>query len=377
MNPGESTRRIMRLLAILWAAVMIALAPQAALAQNEDLSAPPELVAPPPAPTDPEQLEAIPADVAADASSEDVAPGADAYTPLGPDMIKGQPVNGGLTFQDQYSPTGDYALWVHDVVLLPLVVAICLFVLGLLLWVIARYRRRENVAPSRTSHNTMIEVIWTLVPVIILVAIAIPSITLLARQYESPPADAVTIKATGYQWYWGYTYPDNGGFEVISNMMDENEALRSGLPPQLAVDNRVVVPAGEWLRIQVTAADVIHSWAVPSLWFKLDAVPGRLNEKRLFIEEPGIYYGQCSELCGVRHGYMPIAVEALPRPQWEAWIRSQGGTFGEEAEAPEIAPVQEPESAVPGAAGAGAPPTEDTAPTENTAPAQGAAQTDA
>lgn len=313
--------------------------------------------------------ESVPAAAAAEPSTTDAFVGEQAatggYTPLGPEWIKGQPTPGAMTFQQQYSPNGHYALWMHDAILLPLIVAISLVVLGLLLWVIARYNRRANAVPSRTSHNTLIEVIWTAVPVLILVAIAVPSITLLSRQYRSPPEDALTVKVTGYQWYWGYGYPDNGGFEVISNMMDEGDAIAAGLPPQLAVDNRMVVPVGEPIRIQTTGADVIHSFAVPSLWFKIDAVPGRLNERVLFIEEPGIYYGQCSELCGARHGYMPIAVEALPRPQFEAWLLSKGGTLGGEGEgaaAPTLAPPQEPESGVEGAPGAGAPPTEETAP---------------
>jgi cytochrome c oxidase subunit 2 len=187
----------------------------------------------------------------------------------------------------------------------------------------------------------MIEVIWTIVPVIILVVIAVPSITLLARQYETPPADAVTIKATGYQWYWGYTYPDHGEIEVISNMLDDAEALKRGEPSQLAVDNRMVVPAGVPLRIQTTATDVIHAFAVPSLWFKMDAVPGRLNEKLLTIKEPGVYYGQCSELCGARHAYMPIAIEALPPAEFAAWVKAQGGAMPGEAEAaPAAAPAE-------------------------------------
>ena len=256
------------------------------------------------------------------------------YEPLGPEWIKGQPEPGGMTFQTQYSKDGDYALWMHNAILLPLMVAISLFVLALLLWVVVRYNRRANPKPSKTTHNTLIEVVWTVIPALILLAIAIPSIRLLARQYEAPPADAVTIKATGFQWYWTYSYPDNGDFEIISNMMPEDEAIAKGFPSQLEADNRLVVPANTPLRIQTTAADVIHSFAVPSLWFKLDAVPGRLNERIMQIEEPGIYYGQCSELCGGRHAYMPIAVEALPRPQWEAWVRAQGGTIGAEEAAP-------------------------------------------
>ena len=305
-----------------------------------------------------------PVDAAAEASTLNVAEGSDAYTPMGPEWIRGAPESGAMTFQDQHSPQGKFALWFHDAILLPLIVAICLIVLALLLWVIARYNRRANTVPSKTSHNTIIEVIWTAVPVLILVAIAIPSITLLARQYRSAPADALTIKATGYQWYWGYTYPDNGGFEGISNMKDEGQALAEGFPPQLEADNRMVVPVGEPIRLQTTGADVIHSFGVPSLWFKIDAVPGRINERMLIIEEPGIYYGQCMELCGARHAYMPITIEAVPRPQFEAWVRAQGGTVGGEAEAAAttLAPAQEPESSVEGAPGAGAAPTTTTAP---------------
>lgn len=311
-----------------------------------------------------EAVEAAPVDqaAAADGSTAEAAPGADSYTPLGPDMIKGRPTSADedffatMQFQDQYSEIGDDALFMHDVFLLPLITAISLFVLFLLFWVVIRFRRAKNPTPSRTTHNTALEVFWMVVPALILAVVAIPSIRLLAKQYEAPPENAVTIKATGYQWYWGYTYPDNGGFEVISNMMPEGEAVAKGLPGQLAVDNRMVVPAGVPLRIQTTAADVIHAFSVPSLWFKIDAVPGRLNERIMTIEEPGIYYGQCSELCGARHGYMPISVEALPMEQFEAWVRSQGGTVGDEAE-PELeaAPLQEPESAVPDAAGAGEP----------------------
>jgi cytochrome c oxidase subunit 2 len=252
-----------------------------------------------------------------------VAPGG--YTPMKPTPGIGMPVDGGITFQKQFSPTGDYALRMHDHLLMPLIVAITLLVLFLLLYVIVRYNKRSNPIPSRTSHNTLIEVIWTLLPVLILVGIAIPSIQLLAKQYTPAPAKALTVKATGYQWYWGYTYPDNGGFEVISNMLPEAAARKNGEPPHLAADFRMVVPVGEPIRLQTTGSDVIHSFAVPSLWFKLDAVPGRINEKVLFIEKPGVYYGQCSELCGARHAYMPIVVEALPRDKFNAWVLTQSG----------------------------------------------------
>lgn len=287
-----------------------------------------------------ESADAAPAD-AAQATDETAADGtasADAavaenaqYTPMKPTPGKGQPIEAGVDFQTQYSDLGEEAYFLHNAILLPIITVISLFVLALLLWVIVRYRRKANPEPSRVAHNTLIEIIWILIPVLILLVVAIPSINLLVKQYETAPEGALTVKVTGYQWYWGYGYPDNGGFEVVSNMLSDEEAIKRGEPTHLAADNRMVVPAGEPIRLQITAADVIHSFAVPSLWFKMDAVPGRLNEKMMIIKEPGVYYGQCSELCGVKHGYMPIAIEALPRDKFEAWVRAQGGEVGGEA----------------------------------------------
>ena len=296
-----------------------------------------------------------------------VASTAGSYTPMVPTPGKGMPVDGRYGLQQQFSPIGDYGEWMHDVILLPLIFAISIFVLLLLLFVMFRFRRSANPIPSKTTHNAFIEVIWTLVPVLILVAIAVPSISLLAIQYKPAPAGSLTIKATGYQWYWGYTYPDNGGFEVVSNMLKEADEVKAGErartdadgPPHLAADTRMVVPVGVPIRLQTTGSDVIHSFAMPSLWFKLDAIPGRINEKVLFIKEPGVYFGQCSQLCGARHGYMPIVIEALPKAQFEAWVLTQpGGTLGKPkpAGAPAAAPLQAPVSAVPGAPSAGAPP---------------------
>lgn len=343
MALGNWSKATVRFATLLWAAALMTLAPAAVQAQD-----------------------AVP--VAGSEPVEAEAPALDStYEPLGPEWIKGQPTSfeddavASMTFQEQFSSNGDYALWMHHAILLPVITIISLFVLGLLLWVVARYRKAANPNPSKTTHNTFIEVVWTLVPVLVLVGIAIPSITLLARQYETPPADAVTIKATGYQWYWGYNYPDNGDFEVISNMLSNDDAIANGEPALLAVDNRMVVPANTPLRIQTTAADVIHAFSIPSLWFKIDAVPGRLNERMLTIDEPGIYYGQCSELCGVKHGFMPIAVEALPRDKWEAWVRSQGGTVAgdepetEEAPAEDAATEEAPAEEADAAAGDAAP----------------------
>lgn len=324
MTMGQALGQMKFATAALFAAVLLALAafaaPQPAMAQDAADAAP------------------VTTEEAAPAATEEAAEATGSYTPMAPTKDKGMPTAyeesaiKSMSFQDQYTENGAYALGMHNYLLLPIITAISLFVLALLLWVMIRYNRRSNPTPSRTTHNTLIEVIWTVVPVLILVVIAVPSITLLANQYEEPPEEAVTIKAIGYQWYWGYEYPDHGVGEIVSNMLPKDEALARGEPALLAVDNRMVVPAGVPLRIQTTAADVIHSFAVPSLWFKQDAVPGRLNQKMLTIEEPGVYYGQCSELCGARHGFMPITVEALPPAEFEAWIREQGGTIPGEAE---------------------------------------------
>lgn len=289
------------------------------------------------------------------------AAAASTYVPMKPVPGIGQPIDGAYGFQQQFSPNGHYARWMHDAILMPVITIITLFVLILLVIVVAKFNRRANPVASRTSHNTLIEVVWTLVPVLILVGIAIPSITLLAKQYKPAPENALTVKATGNQWFWTYTYPDNGGFEVISNMLPDDEAVKRGEPAKLAVDYRMVLPAGEPIRLQTAGADVIHSFAVPSLWFKLDAVPGRVNEKVLFIEKPGVYYGQCSELCGVRHGYMPIAIEALPRDKFNAWVLSQGGEIDNQPK-PAAAPAAAAPAVVPAAAEATASATESAAP---------------
>jgi cytochrome c oxidase subunit 2 len=247
----------------------------------------------------------------------------------------GHPLDGKVSIQQQVTKNGLRAHHFHDVILFPLITIISLFVLALLVWVVIRYRRAANPIPSKTSHNTFIEVIWTGVPVLILAAIAIPSIGLLAAQFKPAPAGAVTIKAIGNQWYWSYQYPDHGGIEITANMLKEADQVGKGErarvdadgPRLLATDNRVVLPVGVPIRLITTANDVIHSWAVPAFWIKLDAVPGRLNETSFTIEKPGLYFGQCSELCGARHAYMPIAVEAVSPAVFAAWIQAKGGTM--------------------------------------------------
>lgn len=280
---------------------------------------------------------------AAPAATETAAPAGDAtYVPLKPEPGVGQPVAKGVDFQPQVTPIGEQAYWFNQVILLPIITVISLFVLGLLLWVVFRYRARANPVPSKTTHNTFIEIIWTAIPVLILAVVAVPSIRLLAAQYEPPKADALTIKVTGYQWYWGYAYPDQGIGEYVSKMLTKDQAEAADEPYQLAVDNRMVVPVGRQVKLIVTGADVIHSFAVPAFWTKMDAVPGRANEVTFTANKVGLYYGQCSELCGVDHGFMPIAVEVLPVDRWEAWVRSKGGNpAGEDAAAPAAAPAAE------------------------------------
>jgi cytochrome c oxidase subunit 2 len=239
-----------------------------------------------------------------------------------------------IGLQPQVTPIGNEAVRFHDYILVPMMVIISVFVLLLLLWVVIRYNARSNPVPSRTHHNTFIEIVWTLLPVLILVGIAVPSIKLLAHQYSPPKAD-LTVKAIGNQWYWTYQYPDNGDFEVVSNMLKEKNEVTGKEKPRtdadgprlLAVDERMVVPAGAVVKVITTSNDVIHSWALPAAWVKMDAVPGRLNETWFKIDKPGVYFGQCSELCGARHAFMPIAVEVVPRAQFAQWVAFKGGTM--------------------------------------------------
>jgi len=236
----------------------------------------------------------------------------------------GQPTDA-ISLQPQFTDIGLFAQR-FDTALIYIITIICLVVLALLGWVIVRYNRRANPTPSRTSHNTIIEIVWTVAPVLILLCIAVPSIKLLARQYSTPKAD-LTVKVIGHQWYWSYQYPDNGDFEVVSNILTDAQDKAKGEPRQLGVDARMVVPVDSVIKIITTSDDVIHSFAVPAFWTKMDAVPGRLNETWFKVNKTGLYYGQCSELCGARHGYMPIAVDVVTREQFAQWVAANGGTM--------------------------------------------------
>ena len=223
-----------------------------------------------------------------------------------------------IGMQDMVTNIGRDVSVFHDY-LLVLITLISLFVLALLVVIVVKFNENANPVPTRTTHNTMLEVAWTIVPVLILVAISIPSFRILREQLIIPPHDIV-VKATGHSWYWSYEYPsDQGGFRFESNMVPENE-LKPGQPRLLAVDNEMVVPINKVVRMQITAADVLHNFAVPSFGIRLDAVPGRLNETWFRADREGVYYGQCSELCGNGHPYMPITVRVVSEQQYAAWV---------------------------------------------------------
>jgi len=228
----------------------------------------------------------------------------------------GQPQPWQIGLQGAATPVMEDVVWFHDF-LLWIIASITLFVLTLLVIVMVRFNARANPVPSRTTHNTAIEVIWTVVPVLVLVTIAVPSFRLLFYQLKVPPAD-VTVKATGKQWFWSYSYPDSK-FEFDSLMVQDKD-LKPDQPRLLAVDNEMVVPVNKVVKLQVIGADVIHSFSVPSFGIKIDAIPGRLNETWFKAEREGVYYGQCSQLCGRDHAFMPIAVRVVSEQQYSAWL---------------------------------------------------------
>jgi cytochrome c oxidase subunit 2 len=239
--------------------------------------------------------------------------------------IVGAPTPGAIDLQPGVTPLKHDAIFFHNAILLPIVTAIVLLVLGLLVWVVVRYNKRANPTPAVWSHNTVIEVIWTLAPVMILVFIAIFSFKLLFAYHDMPKPD-LTIKATGYQWYWGFEYPDQKIPEFVSNVLPEDKAKAEGKPYRLAATEQLVVPVNKTVRVLVTGADVIHAFAVPSFGVITDAIPGRVNETWFKVEKTGTYYGQCRELCGVDHAFMPIEVKVVTQPEFDAWVASKHGT---------------------------------------------------
>jgi cytochrome c oxidase subunit 2 len=229
----------------------------------------------------------------------------------------GQPTPWQIGLQDAASPIMQDITAFHNF-LLWMIAAISAFVLILLLIVIVRFNARANPTPSRTTHNTPIEIVWTIVPVIILALIAVPSFRLLFVQLDVPTPD-LTVKATGKQWYWSYSYPDNGNFEFDSLMVADKD-LKAGQPRLLSVDNEMVVPVNKVVHVLVTGADVIHSFTVPSFGIRIDAVPGRINDTWFKATSEGMFYGQCSELCGKDHSFMPVAVRVVNDSDFTAWL---------------------------------------------------------
>jgi cytochrome c oxidase subunit II len=236
----------------------------------------------------------------------------------------GQPSDWQIGLQDSASPVMDEVVWFHHF-LLWIISIITVFVLALLVIVIVKFNARANPTPSRTTHNTLIEVLWTVIPVIVLVIISLPSFRILFFQLNTPPAD-LTIKATGVTWNWKYNYPDNGDFEFDS-LMQPDKDLKSGQPRLLTVDNEMVVPVNKVVRVLVTGFDVIHAFTVPSFGIKVDAIPGRLNETWFKATKEGWYYGQCSELCGKDHAFMPIAVRVVSEAEFGTWIEDAKKKF--------------------------------------------------
>ena len=239
----------------------------------------------------------------------------------------GQPTPWQLGLQDSATPVMDQIASFHNYVLW-IVTAIMIFVLALLVIIIVRFNARANPTPSRTTHNTLLEIMWTIVPVAILMSIAVPSFRLLFTELDVPTVD-LTIKATGKQWYWSYAYPDNGNFEFDS-LMVQTKDLKPDQPRLLTVDNEVVVPVDKVVHVLVTGADVIHSFTVPSFGIRIDAVPGRMNETWFKATKTGMFYGQCSELCGKDHSFMPIAVHVVSESDFNAWVAQAKQKFSAE-----------------------------------------------
>jgi len=250
-------------------------------------------------------------------------------TPAWAQDLMGQPTDGNLGLQPAASPLKEQVHFFHNAVLMPVITFITLLVLGLIIWICIRYNKKANPVPAKWSHNTAIEVIWTVVPVVILVGISLFSFRLLFAYHDMPTPD-LTVKATGNQWNWSYEYPDQGVAEYVSSMVPEDEIAARGMPHslyRLAADEPIVVPVGKTVRVLVTASDVIHSFALPAFGLKTDAIPGRVNETWFRADRTGIFYGQCSELCGVDHAFMPIQINVVTEAEFAAWVASKGGSM--------------------------------------------------
>ena len=238
-----------------------------------------------------------------------------------------QPKDWQLGFQEAASSSMREIVNFHDKLLLPIIIAISVFVLFLMVYACIRFRASRNPNPSTTTHNVAVEVLWTLIPCLILIVMAVPSFKILYKQDTIPKAD-VTVKAIGYQWYWGYEYPDEN--IIFDSYMIETKDLKKDQPRLLAVDNEVVVPVNKVVKVLITANDVLHAWALPSFGVKREAVPGRINETWFKAEKVGTYYGQCSELCGIKHAFMPITVRVVSDEEYQEWLTGAKIKFAKE-----------------------------------------------
>lgn len=248
------------------------------------------------------------------------------FFPIAAMAQTGKPEPWGIGMQDAASLSSAYLHSFHEMMIY-IIMAISVFVLILLIWVVICYNKRANPVPLKTSHNVLIEILWTLVPVLILLVIALPSMRMLYFLDRTAEPE-MTLKVTGYQWFWGYEYPDYEGINFNAYMIADDEINEAeGQVRLLSVDNPIVLPVDTNIQILMTGGDVIHSWTVPALGVKIDAVPGRINETWVNITKPGVYYGQCSELCGKAHAYMPIEIRAVPKEDFEAWTEAAKEEF--------------------------------------------------
>ena len=257
----------------------------------------------------------------------------------------GQPTDGAWGLQGAATQIREDQIWFHNWLLLPIITVITVFVLALLVICIVRFNARANPTPAHWSHNTPIEIAWTVIPVVILAVVAIFSFRLLFEEHDMPKPD-LTVKVTGRQWNWDYEYPDQKISAYTSTLMTEADAKAGGVPYQLAANAPMYAPVNKVVRVQVTAEDVIHSFSVPAFGIKIDAIPGRLNETWFKSTKTGVFYGQCSQLCGINHSFMPIEVHIVPQAEFDAWVAGK---------APKAAPTAVATASVPATPGAAAP----------------------
>ena len=282
--------------------------------------------------------------------------------------LLGQPTPGAIGLQQAASPLKHHAIWFHDIILMPIITAITLLVLGLLIWIVVRYNAKANPVPAKFSHNTAVEIAWTVIPVLILMVIAIFSFRLLF-DYNNMPKPYMTVKATGNQWNWSYEYPDQKIGEFTAVPLSKQEADAKGVPYLLATDKPVVVPVNQVVRVIVTGSDVIHAFALPAFGLKTDAIPGRLNETWFKAEKIGTYYGECSELCGSEHSNMPIEIKVVSQADFDVWVKSKTAP---PAAAPAAVATTAPAAAAPAPMAAGATPVAASASASAPAPAPAA-----